>query len=434
MVTYSAVATLRKLVDLSARMAFQWLPSASVDAYKLRRLRAVLEIAERHAPIYRERFRRAGIRARDLRSLDDLRHFPTVTREEVTAAYPDGVLTRAPRSNDVVFRTSGTSGLFMQIAYSARANDFLDAVYARALFNVGYRPLDKLAYYWWEPKPKPLRSYERLGLMRKHFLPIHPDPAQQLADLDALRPDVVYHFPSSLLLIARLLEHDSRRHAFKPRLAICHGELMTKEQRRYLERVFGCPVYDQYGAQEFNRMGWDCAAHRGLHEDSDSVHIEVLRDGEPAGIGVEGEIVVSGLVNDLMPLVRYRIGDAGRMLGERCSCKRALRLYELTEGRLDDVLELPDGRRVGPRTLAPRIEELRGFHQYRVRQTSPNAIEVLLVRDPGTPVSELEQQVTTVVREALGAGVTIQVHSVPEIKLSARGKLRKIERARSIDR
>jgi phenylacetate-CoA ligase len=428
------MSTPRKLVDLSARMAFQWLPRPAIDAYKLRRLRAVLENAERHAPLYRERFRSAGISARDLRSLDDLQHFPIVTREEVVAAYPDGVLTRAPHSDDVVFRTSGTSGLFMQIAYSARANDFLDAVYARALFNVGYRPVDKLAYYWWEPKPKPLRPYERLGLMRKHFLQIHADPAQQLADLDALQPDVVYHFPSSLLMIARLIEQDSRQHAFKPRLAICHGELMTKEQRLYIERVLGCRVFDQYGAQEFNRMGWDCAAHRGLHEDSDSVHIEVLRDDKPASKGVEGEIVVTGLVNDLMPLVRYRIGDVGRMLGERCSCKRALRLYELTEGRLDDVLELPDGRRVGPRTLAPRIEELRGFHQYRVRQSRPDAIEVLLVRDASNPVSGLEQQVSNVITEALGTGVTIQVRSVPEIKLSARGKLRKIERVRSIDR
>src|SRR5262245_8257502 len=178
------MATLRKLTSLSARMAFQWLPRTAIDRYKLRRLKAVLELAERCVPVYRESFRHAGVSASDLRTIDDLKHFPTLTREQVIDAYPDGILSRKPRPNDVLFRTSGTSGRFMQIAYGARAADFLDAVYARALLNVGYRPWDRFAYYWWEPEPKPLRPYERVGLMRKQFLQIHADPARQLADLD----------------------------------------------------------------------------------------------------------------------------------------------------------------------------------------------------------------------------------------------------------
>src|SRR6185369_10887800 len=109
------------------------------------------------------------------------------------------------RSDDVLFRTSGTSGQFMQIAYGAEAADFLDAVYARALFNAGYKPWDKIAYYWWEAVPKPLKPYERLGLMKKHFLAVHPDPDRQIQDLERLVPDVIYHFPSSMLLIARSL-------------------------------------------------------------------------------------------------------------------------------------------------------------------------------------------------------------------------------------
>jgi phenylacetate-CoA ligase len=137
--------------------------AARDSLYKLHRLRAVVRHAEEHVPLYRRSFERPASRARDLLSIDDLRCFPTLTREEVIAAYPEQILSRPPRANDVVFRTSGTSGQFMQIAYSERANDFLDAVYGRALFNAGYRPWDRIAYYWWEPEPKPLRSYERLG-------------------------------------------------------------------------------------------------------------------------------------------------------------------------------------------------------------------------------------------------------------------------------
>ena len=421
------MSSLRKVVDLARCMGFQWLPLPAISIYKLHRLRAVVRHAERHVPLYREKFRKAGVSARDLLSIDDLRWFPTITREEVIAAYPDGILSRPPRPEDVVFRTSGTSGQFMKIAYSARANDFLDAVYGRALFNAGYRPWDRIAYYWWEPEPKPLRIYERFGLMRKNFLPIHADPAKQLADLDALDPDVVYHFPSALLMIARILEREPGRHRFKPRLAICHGEFMAEEQQTYMERVLECPVHNEYGAQEFNRMGWDCSEQRGFHEDSDSVHIEILNGNEPTKRGEEGEVVVTGLANDLMPLIRYRIGDAGILLGSGCGCGRALPRYALTEGRLDDVLELPDGSRVGPRTLAPRIEQLRGFHQYRVIQVAPDTFEVLLVRAPdATP--DLEQRVKDVVLDVVGRSLKVSVQSVPTIELSRRGKLRKIVR------
>lgn len=417
------MATSRKLAHLGACTVFQWLPRGVVEAEKLRRLRRIVAFAEKHVPLYRETFARAGVRAKDVRALTDIEHFPIVTREEVIAAYPDGILSRPPRPDDVVFRTSGTSGRFMQIAYSARAADFLDAVYARALFNAGYRPWDTIAYYWWEAEPKPTRPYERLGLMKKTFLKVHPDPAEQLRDLEALSPDVIYHFPSSMLLVARLIEARGRR-TIAPRLVICHGELMTAEQREYLERILACPVYDQYGAQEFNRMGWDCGAHRGFHEDSDSVHVEILADGKGARAGEEGDLVLTGLANDLMPLVRYRIGDVGTPVAGACSCGRALPLYRVTEGRRDDVLELADGRRVGPRTLAPQIEELRGFHQYRVIQRAPDLFEVLVVAD-GDAADDLEQRLESVITGVLGK-VAIDVHRVPSIELSRRGKLRKI--------
>jgi phenylacetate-CoA ligase len=418
------MATTRKLGYLGGRLAFQWLPRAATDRVKLQKLRRVLSLAEQRVPLYRESFRRAGVRASDLRSLDDLRHFPIITRDDVIGAYPDGILSRTPLPEDVVFRTSGTSGQFMQIAYSAKAADFLDAVYARALFNAGYKPWDKIGYYWWEPKPKPTRPYERIGLMKKTFLQVHPDPELQLAELEALGPDVIYHFPSSMLLIARLLETRAS-HLLSPRLVICHGELMTPEQRDYIERVIGCPVYDQYGAQEFNRMGWDCAAHRGFHEDSDSVHVEILAGDRAAISGEEGDLVVTGLANDLMPLVRYRIGDVGTPLAGPCTCGRSLPMYRVTEGRRDDVIELADGRRVGPRTLAPQIEELRGFRQYRLIQRAPDRFEVLLVSETGAP-SDLEAQVSSVIAGVLGGSVSIDVHRVPNIELSRRGKLRKI--------
>jgi phenylacetate-CoA ligase len=210
-----------------------------------------------------------------------------------------------------------------------------------------------------------------------------------------------------------------------PRGIICHGELLPQEIGREIARAFRCPVWNQYGAQEFNRLGWDCARHEGLHLDADSVVLEVVGPDGVVPDGVEGDLVFSGLHNDLMPLVRYRIGDLGRVLSAPCSCGRGLPLFEVTEGRADDVLLLPGQKRIGPRTLAPRIEALDGFSQYRVVQKERDRLEVWIVRDPGAPEGLLGA-IERTVREVVGEGVRIAIRPVDEIPLSRRGKLRKV--------
>lgn len=383
----------------------------------------MLAFAEANVPLYRDKFRKAGVAAADVHSLADLAHFPIVTREEIVAGYPDGILSRAPRPDDVVFRTSGTSGRFMQIAYDARGNDQLDAVYMRALLATGYRPWHRLAYFWYEHH-KQQQLYERLGLFRKTYMTVDPDPRQQLSALRQLRPHFIYHFPSSLNMIARIMEAEGITD-LRPIGVISHGEFMAPEIQQHISRVFGCPVWNQYGAQEFNRLGWNCSRFEGLHLDADSAVLEVLDGEKPVAVGQEGDLVFTGLLNPLMPLIRYRIGDMGRMLAKPCSCRRGLPLFEITEGRRDDVLVMPNGRRIGPRVLAPRIEALHGFSLYRVVHKRPDHIEVLVVKDAHAP-ADLDRSLIGVVSSVVGDQVSVVVKQVQDIPLSSRGKLRKI--------
>ena len=230
----------RKLAYLAEVEAVQWLPPRAVTELSLSKLRRMLAHAEQNVPLYRELFDKAGVSSRDVRMLGDFAHFPTVTREQIVAAYPDGVLARPPRASDVVFRTSGTSGLFMEIAYDAAANDFLDAVYGRALFSTGYRPWHKIAYFWWEEEDRPLRSYERLGLMKKSFLSMAPDPRVQLEELRALEPDYIYNFPSAMMMIARMVEKEGLGR-LSPRGIVCHGEFMPAPIQREIARISAAP-------------------------------------------------------------------------------------------------------------------------------------------------------------------------------------------------
>jgi phenylacetate-CoA ligase len=227
-----------------------------------------------------------------------------------------------------------------------------------------------------------------------------------------------------MMQIARIVEKEGRD-GLAPRAIVCHGEFMPKAIQREIARIFGCPVFNQYGAQEFNRMAWDCERMGAMHIDADSVVIEVMDGNRVLPIGEEGELVVTGLRNRLMPLIRYRIGDAGRLVPGRCECGRGLPLLEITEGRMDDVIDLADGRRLGPRVIAPRIEALRGFTQYRVVQKARDRIEVLVVWEKDAPRdARVELEKTS--RDLFGANVELSVTSVDAIGLNRRGKLRKV--------
>lgn len=419
-----------RLGDLSALMVSQWLPPEVVRRRQALRLRRLVRHAYAHVPFYRERWDAHGVRPEDLDVPEDLALFPTITRDDVVRAYPDRITSRPLRDDDVRFHTSGSSGRFLEVAYDARANALLDAVYARALFNTGYRPWDRIAYFWWTDREN-TRVYERAGLMRKHFLRSDGDPGRQIEELAALRPDVVYHFPTCLVAIAKLIE-ERPVEGLAPRVVIAHGELMTAEARRVIERAFRCQVFDQYGAQEFNRIAWDCREHGPMHVDAESVYLEILCGDRPAAPGEEGEVVITSLVNTLMPLVRYRIGDLGRLHPRACPCGRGLPLLELTAGRVDDHLLLPSGRTVGPRQVVPLVERFSGFTQFRVIQRALDRVEVLLVKDRHA-APDLEPRLSAALCELLGGELAVSCHAVDRIELSGRGKLRCVERAASLE-
>ncbi|MBI2898536.1 MAG: phenylacetate--CoA ligase family protein [Deltaproteobacteria bacterium] len=414
----------RKLACLAAAMRRQWAPPWELRKRQLVILQRLIAHAHERVPLWREKMRAAGVRPGDLRTLADLAALPLMTKEELRDGFPEHTCARPLEPSDHVFETSGSSGVMLRVPYDDAGNDFLDAIYGRALFSAGYRPWDRIAYFWWT-KPRPLTPYERVGLMKKTVLPSEADPEEQLRMLARLQPRVIYNFPTSMALMARLIEQRGSR-PVQPGIIVCHGELMTAEQRATIERAFGCDVFDQYGAQEFNRMAWDCRRHEGMHLDADSVIVEVLGpDGSPAGTDQEGELVVTGLAGFLTPLIRYRIGDIGLLRSRPCACGRSLPLLELTGGRSDDFLKLPDGRRVSPRMIVPRIELHTGYLQYRVVQRTPAEVDVMLVPAAGASDSLLVA-IEAELRSLVGRGVDVRARFVDAIPLSGRGKLRAV--------
>ena len=173
------------------------------------------------------------------------------------------------------------------------------------------------------------------------------------------------------------------------------------------------------------RLAFECKENSGYHIISNSVIIEFVKDGRNIDEGAQGDIVVTSLFNYTMPLIRYNIGDIGTFTKEKCSCGRGLPLVKSIEGRKDDFLILPSGRKISPRMINV-IEDIPGVLRYKTIQETKNRIVVNLVKGEGFSEKTIYEINKHVKAGCLGEDVEVYVKLVKELPLEKRGKLRAV--------
>ncbi|HKQ94732.1 MAG TPA: hypothetical protein VJS40_03930 [Aestuariivirgaceae bacterium] len=197
---------------------------------------------------------------------------------------------------------------------------------------------------------------------------------RQLAWLERQGPLYLNTFPSNLRAMA-LVQLDSPR-SVDMGAAITVGEPVTGDLRALVRRAFDCEIYDQYSSTEGLLIASQCPASTYLHVQSELVKLEILRfDGSPAGLGEEGDVVVTPLVNFAMPLVRYRLEDRAAWRGV-CGCGRGHPLISVEVGRERHLFHFDDGSIVFPMIRTREFMDYLKATRWQVAQTSPRSVEV----------------------------------------------------------
>jgi phenylacetate-CoA ligase len=242
-----------------------------------------------------------------------------------------------------------------------------------------------------------------------------------------LAPDLIPHYLDALrkYRIVFLAGYSSALHALAQqvlrlgrrdlvmRAAYTNAEPLDQEQRQTIAAAFQCPVRETYGMVETVAAASECPSGR-LHEWPEIGHIEVAEDGE---------LICTGLLNPDMPLIRYRVGDRGRLDTSRsCECGRALPLLAYVEGRTDDLLFTPDGRAIG--RLSQVGKGITGLRESQIVQEARDAVRVRVALAPGFPAN-YAAMLTERVRERMG-NVRVVVERVAEIPRTSNGKLRAV--------
>lgn len=214
------------------------------------------------------------------------------------------------------------------------------------------------------------------------------------------------------------------RGGLKMDVVVTNAEPVYDHQRRAISEAFGCPVRETYGMSEIAAAASECEEGR-LHLWREAGVVEVMTGVRPAGDGVTGELVCTGLLNEDMPLIRYRVGDRGARAAvsdEPCACGRTLPVLASVEGRTDDLVYTADGRRVG---CIDTIYDARlPVREAQIIQESLERVRVRYVPAPDF-TAEAGDSIIRGMRERMGA-IEVMLERVDEIPRGANGKYRAV--------
>jgi phenylacetate-CoA ligase len=364
----------------------QWLPRNELEELQFKKLKTIVTYAYEKVPFYRRFYDKHDVHPDQLRKLDHIQRFPIISKELARdVPLEDRTAVGTNVSGCTLKTTSGSTGVPVAVLEDEHSIDYLDAYHLRRLFEYTYRPWQKILRLTIEPpgKESPGAAGEaRAGLMKRlresqvKRLAISDDIDKHLEIMKNVRPDFIVGPPSYLKGVANIISERGITN-IRPRALITWGEVLDDVSRSYLTSNFGSEVYDGYGCTEVAPVGglaWECKERTGLHMNMDVSYLEFLKDGEPVSPGEKGEVIATSLFRFATPMIRYKVGDLVTLSDEICPCGREMPLIKNIEGRLVDLLRLPNGRLISPYAVMVAVQDIRGIAKFQVVQESQNNI------------------------------------------------------------
>ena len=400
-----------------------------LEAFQIRRLRALVSHAYRHVPYYRSLFDQAGLKPEDIRTLADLPRIPTTARSALQGLSDRDIIAGGVNPERlIVHKSSGSTGEPFAVRRTWFEDRLLQAFRLVASVSLGFRPTDHRVVVT-EVSPTEAVSnapfYTMLGLLRRTVVDCLLPPEEILARLREAKPDVLAGYSGALSWVTGFATGEDRR-LIRPRLIATGAETLTSEMRGQLSECFGARVFDFYGAEEFNLIAWECSGAGRYHVNEAAMIAEILKDGEPAGSGETGELVGTALHSYAMPFIRYRLGDEVTRGEAPCPCGAPVTTIARIQGRVVDRFPLPDGTTVHPYVLSEPLKVaapwLRRF-QLIQEQVDFVRIKVVPLRS-SMPSPEAIAAVGRRVAAELGGNVRVETELVEEIPPVKSGKFR----------
>lgn len=404
-----------------------FLPREQVERIQARRVRWMVRHAARTVPFYRDALSRLRLAPQDFRTAADLAQLPIVEKEQLQQQAERFRSSAVSAAQCLRLRTGGSTGvactvdidtaaLFQNAAHGERERDLTVDLLGRAY---GYRETvigsptttDRVVQEYCQS-----RGWFPSGLrMQRQYLSLVDPPEENLRRLNEFRPILLRSYGSYLEELFPFIQRTGAEFA-RPAVITYSSDALSPGVRRMIREDFGIPVFGFYEAVEAFKIGFQCGHADGVHQNTDLYPVRILDErDQPVPDGTSGEVIVSNLVNRATVLLNYRLGDLAKLETWACGCGRSLPLLSLPEGRNDEFLNLPGGRRRHPQAIRAVVLEEDGVWQFQAVQESIGELRVVVVPDPRVDGEALSQRLATSLAAALGPDLRIRVELVDSI-------------------
>jgi len=419
---------IRSEIDSTSRShpatAADWLSHERLGALQLRRLQQTVQLAYDRVPLYRRRLTGADVSPDDIRCLDDLVHLPFITKDDLREAYPQGLFA-VPLDQIVrLHASSGTTGKQVLVPYTRLDLEVWTAAMVRVLTWFGIGPGDVLQNaYGYGLFTGGLGFHYGAEALGATVIPTSGGNTERQIDvLQDFGTTIVCCTPSFFLQLAdRAQERSVDLRSLGLRVGVFGAEPWSEEMRQRIELAAGLEAFDIYGLAEIVGPGVaaECAAHQGLHVLEDHFYPEVIDpvSGRCLPDGEAGELVLTTLSKQALPMLRYRTGDVTAICPAACPCGRTLRRIRRVSHRNDDLF-IVRGVNVFPAQIEAALLAVKG--------TLPH-YQIVLTHEQGQDQAEVQIEVSPDmfsdrmgVMEELQAKLTRQVRQAASVQIGVR--------------
>lgn len=407
----------------------RWSPER-LRAFQNERLRHVVAVAAARSPFYQDRFRAAGVRPGDLRSVEDLEGLPLLTKDDVRDHGPELMTAPRPRLGWLHGHTSGTTGTPLGLWYDRHTCIVTNAMDARQKRWAGMEPGDWVGLLLGRAIVDPGRErppfWQRNHVLKQVWFSsfhLHPEKLPHyVAEIRRRSLRFLEGYPSTLYILARHLLDAGE--TLPMRATLTSSETLHTVQREAIEAAFDAPIFDFFGHAERTVFATECEVHEGKHISEDFGWVEVVDEaGQPVPEGEPGYLVGTSLHNVAMPMIRYRTSDLSRIVPEACPCGRTHRRIADVATKAEDIVVTPDGRMISPSTLTHPFKPFDTLRKSQIIQERPDRLRVLLVPTGGFTDDDRRTLHAGLI-DRLGGGMQIDFEIVDDIPQEQSGKFR----------
>ncbi len=383
-----------------------YLPEETIRRYQFLKLRALTNYAAKNFKFYHSFYR--GVKL-PIESWVDFENLPILRREDIQKNFPHGFELPGHHWRKTERTTSGSTAAPLKMWADQAFKFWRTAMKRRLLKRAGTDLREHIVHL-------------RLGLFGQepppHILFI---PCLELQErkqefykmIKEFKARTIFAFSSSLYDLARFSRDDGVKIKFEA--AFTFADTLNDEMRKFTQEQFGCEIFNCYGLNEIGFVAEECQNHVGLHCNDEACYVEV----------VDGKIVVTNFLNEVMPFIRYETGDLGYFLPDECSCGRTSRLI-IIDGRQAEKLAFSNGKTVHYSIFHSKLHRYfpRVLKWQIVQKTETSA--ALKIVAGSSFSNETEKELLKSIGEVLGVGVKLRIQLVNAIPPSKNGKHRPV--------